>query len=320
MKIITQHQDYRSEGRTVLTIGNFDGVHLGHRRLLEELTSLAQARGLPSAVITFSPHPLAVLAPARVPPLITPASEKHHLIERAGVDWLLVQPFDQALARLSGEEFVQQILVEGLKVGHLLVGANFVFGRNRSGDVQLLRELSLRFGFDVRVVPEVTVRGSRVSSTRIREHLAAGRVTQANRLLGRYFRLYGDVVRGQGLGSKFLFPTLNLRPINELLPAPGVYVTRATFEGQIRPSVTNIGVRPTVSGKGLSVETHLLQTDLTHSPARLEIEILHRLRDERKFESLERLRTQIEIDCHRASRFHRLLERFRSRETAVRTS
>jgi len=311
MEIVRDTKNYRSACRTSLTIGNFDGIHLGHRRILSELVSTARESGTRSVVVTFSPHPLKVLRPEKAPCLITTATEKLALIELSKVDALIILKFDQELSRLTGESFVRKILVEKLRVKHMFVGENFVFGYRRSGDVTLLRSLSRELDYTVHLVPEVIVRGSRVSSTWIRELIQAGRLSLANRLLGRYYKVSGEVVPGRGLGQKFLFPTLNLKLHNEIVPHPGVYVTLTTIKGEQLPSVTNVGWRPTVGGSDLTIESHVLGTRLTETPTHMALAFLHRLRDEHKFGSLMALKEQIERDCQRANRFFRLIERLR---------
>jgi riboflavin kinase/FMN adenylyltransferase len=193
----------------------------------------------------------------------------------------------------------------------MFVGENFVFEHRRSGDVSLLRRLSQKLDYTVHIIPEVVVRGSRVSSTWIRELIQSGRIGLANRLLGRYYSVSGEIVPGRGLGQKFLFPTLNLKLHNEIIPHPGVYVTLTTIQGRQLPSVSNVGWRPTVGGKDLTVESHILETKLVDTPSHMELAFLHRLRDEHKFDSIETLKQQIEKDCQRAVRFFRLMERVR---------
>lgn len=311
MEIVRDSQNYQPPGRTSLTIGNFDGIHLGHRKILQELVKTARHSGTMSLVLTFSPHPLKVLCPERAPRLITTAAAKVDLLGVFQIDTLLILKFDQELSELSGETFVRDILVKRLRVKHMLVGENFVFGHYRSGDVGLLQSLSCELDYEVHIVPQVVVRGSRVSSTWIRELIQLGRIDMANRLLGRYYTLSGEVVPGKGLGRRFLFPTLNLKLHNEIIPHPGVYVTLSSIDGERRPSVTNVGWRPTVGGKDLTVESHVLETQLATTPDHMELAFLHRLRDERKFDSLEALRNQIQLDCYRSSRFFRLLARLR---------
>ena len=309
MKILHDYRHFPSSKRSSVTIGNFDGLHLGHRRILEDVVRMASASDTCSVVMTFSPHPLQILHPAKAPKLIVPPEDKFAQIESLGIDYLLLVKFDETLSRLSGEVFIRDILVRSLRVQHLLVGHNFVFGHKRSGNVALLEALGREYDYTVHVIPSVAVRGSRVSSTWIRELIRSGRISQANRLLGRYYSLHGSVISGQGLGKTALVPTLNLATENEILPGNGVYVTLAIWDGKSHPAVTNVGIRPTVSGTRLSVETHLLEHIPETPPSKLELQFLHRLRDERKFPSVEELKQQIAKDIQRARRFFGLLKK-----------
>ena len=313
MQILHDYRHFPSSQQSSVTIGNFDGLHLGHRRILEDLVRTAVTSHTSSVVMTFSPHPLQILHPGKTPKLIVPTEEKIAQIESLGIDYLLLVKFDEALSRLSGEVFIREILVGTLRVQHIFVGHNFVFGHKRSGNVALLEDLGQEYGYTVHVIPPVAVRGSRVSSTWIRDLIRAGRINRANRLLGRYYSLQGRVVSGHGLGRTVLFPTLNLEAQNEVLPGNGVYATLALFDGKSHPAVTNVGTRPTVSGTSLSVETHLLEHTPEAPPSNLELQFLHRLRDERKFPSVEELKKQIEKDIQRARRFFRLLEKLRQK-------
>jgi len=230
-----------------------------------------------------------------------------------GLEAVVVLPFTLDLARLSPNEFVEQILVRDLHVKAVLVGENFRFGHKQAGDVKLLSELGSKHGFDVVIIPPVVYRGEVVSSTIIRREVAEGDVSHAARLLGRPFALTGEIVSGTGTGRKFTFPTLNLAVEQELLPARGVYVTRACLEGETRShrSVTNIGFRPTFNGSSLSVETHLLDAQLSTAPKRMEVRFWKRLREEKKFSGPEELRAQIASDIAVANRFFSRLRRFR---------
>ena len=313
MKILHDYRHFPSSRRSSVTIGNFDGLHLGHRRILEDLVRTAVASSTASVVMTFSPHPLQILHPGKAPKLIIPTEDKLAQIESLGIDYLLLMKFDEALSRLGGEEFIREILMGSLRVQHIFVGHNFAFGYKRSGNVALLEALGREYGYSVHVIPPVAVRGSRVSSTGIRELIRSGRISQANRLLGRYYSLQGRVVSGHGLGRTVLFPTLNLDAQNEILPGNGVYATLALFEGRSHAAVTNVGTRPTVSGTSLSVETHLLEHTPEAPPSNLELQFLHRLRDEQKFPSVDELKKQIANDIQRAKRFFGLLKKLRQR-------
>ncbi len=309
MEITYGYRSYRTDRGSSLTIGNFDGFHLGHQRILDTLVNASRASGTRSVLLSFQPHPLQLLAPDNAPRAITPPEEKIRLLGASRLEVLAVLDFDLALSRMTGEEFVREIVVGVFRAREVFVGSDFAFGYRRTGDVALLQKLGRELDFQVRICPQVVVRGSRVSSTRIRELIGAGRISSANRLLGRFFGLKGKVVPGRGLGRESLFPTLNLRPGDELIPRPGVYVTQATFAHQTHPAVTNVGWRPTVAGKNLTVETHLVDTSLDSPPGDLGLAFLHRLRDEKRFESLQQLRGQIARDCQRTRRFFRLFKR-----------
>jgi len=312
MKILHDYRHFPSSQRTSVTIGNFDGLHLGHRRILVDLVRSAAVSGTASVVMTFSPHPLQVLHPGKAPKLIIPIEDKIARIESLGVDYLLLVKFDEELSRLSGEGFIREILVGSLRVQHVFVGHNFVFGHKRSGNVALLEALGREFDYTVHVIPPVAVRGSRVSSTGIRDLIRSGRISQANRLLGHYYTLQGRVVPGEGLGRTVLFPTLNLEAQNEILPGNGVYATLVLFEGKSHTGVTNVGTRPTVGGTGgVSVETHLLEHTPESPPSTLELKFLHRLRNEHKFPSVDELKKQIAKDIQRSRRFFGLFRRLR---------
>src|SRR5258708_4978947 len=231
-----------------------------------------------------------------------------------GLEAVVVLPFTLDLARLSPEEFVEQILARELCVKAILVGENFRFGHKQAGDVKLLSELGAKHGFAVVIVPPVVYRGEVVSSTIIRREVAEGDVSHAARLLGRPFALTGEIGSGTGTGRRFTFPTLNLVPEQELLPARGVYITRSCLEGQTRNhrSVTNIGMRPTFNGSALSVETHLLDAQLATTPKCMEVRFWKRIREEKKFSGPEELRAQIARDIANSRRFFSRLRRYRT--------
>jgi riboflavin kinase/FMN adenylyltransferase len=292
-----------------LTVGNFDGVHAGHRRILRRVREVAEAGGLKPSVLTFDPHPTKVVAPARSPRLLTTPEQRCRLIGQEGITQALILPFTPELAQLSPEEFVRRILIDGLGTRALLVGDNFRFGHKQGGDTRLLVELGKRFGFSVEVVGAVTIRGSVVSSSEIRRLIESGEVARAARLLERPFALEGEVVHGHGVGSRQTVPTLNLATAAEALPAVGVYVTRTHDCGGDRswPSVTNVGYRPTFGGSELSIETFLLSGLEGKTPRRIRVDFLRRLRDERKFDSPEALKAQILKDVRRAQAYFRRL-------------
>jgi len=295
-----------------LTVGNFDGVHLAHLKLLDRVVEVARPRGAISAAITFEPHPIKFLAPARAPKLLTPFSRKARLIAQSGIDLLVVLPFNRELAHLSPLEFVRNILVGPLHTVSVHVGPNFRFGYRQAGDVEILEELGRQEDFEVEVLPLLEVRGQRVSSTRVRELLVEGKVQVANRLLGRPFSVYGPIVAGMGVGRKHTVPTLNLAPVEEQLPKTGVYVTRTWLGERLYDSVTNVGHKPTFGdNQNLTVETFLLDfpSGEIQQPD-MEIEFLYRLRDEIKFQNPAILKLQIQEDARRSLKFFRLWRAF----------
>ena len=297
---------YAKFGHTsVLAIGNFDGIHLGHQAILRATVERAQSLNAVSTALTFDPSPRKVLHPESAPPRLSTNAQRLEWFNALGLEAVVVLPFTLDLARLSPTEFVEQILARDLCVKAILVGENFRFGHKQAGDVKLLSELGAKHGFAVVIVAPVVYRGEVVSSTIIRREVAEGDVSHAARLLGRPFALTGEIVSGTGTGRRFTFPTLNLVPEQELLPARGVYITRSCLEGQTRShrSVTNIGMRPTFNGSSLSIETHLLDTQLEATPKRMEVRFWKRLREEKKFSGPEELRAQIARDIGRANQF-----------------
>jgi len=295
-------------GPSALTIGNFDGVHFGHRRILRRLKALADERGWKPSVLTFDPHPTKVVAPERTPRLLTSPDRRAELMRDEGVEQVLILPFTPELARLSPEEFVRQLVVGRLGARMVLVGDNFRFGHKQSGNIRVLAELGKRLGFETEIVPAVTCRGRVVSSSGIRELILAGRVSLAARLLQHAFALEGEVVAGRGVGSKHTVPTLNLSTAAELIPARGVYVTRTyDLEAARRwDSITNVGYRPTFGASDeLSIETFLLDPLEGNSPRHIRVEFLWRVRDERKFAGPEELRAQILKDVRTAVSYFR---------------
>jgi riboflavin kinase/FMN adenylyltransferase len=295
-------------GPCALTIGNFDGVHFGHRRLLRRVAEVGAARGWKSAVLTFDPHPTQVVAPDRTPVLLTSPAHRAELMAEEGIGEVLILPFTAEIAHLSPEDFVRQLLVDRLGVRAVLVGDNFCFGYRQSGNVRLLAEFGARMGFETEIVPAVKWRGRMVSSSGIRALLKAGRVSLAARMLLHPYALDGAVVEGRGVGSKQTVPTLNLAPDTGLAPAAGVYVTRTyDLAGGLRwNSITNIGYRPTFGQSDqLSIETFLLDPFTGDTPQRIRVEFLWRVRDERAFESPAALKQQILRDVGVAQRYFR---------------
>jgi riboflavin kinase/FMN adenylyltransferase len=304
-----------SFGPCALTIGNFDGAHIGHQRIFRRVAELARENRWKAATLTFDPHPTKVVAPARAPKLLTTPEERARNMHAFGIEEILILPFDRSVASLSPEEFVQKVLVGSLNARAVLVGDNFHFGAKQAGDTSTLRALGERYGFLVETVDPVSFRGGMVSSSRIRSLVEQGNVVTAGRLLGRWFTLTGDVVPGHGVGSKQTVPTLNLSTTGEVLPGRGVYVTRCIDEdrGRSWEAVTNVGYRPTFGGDDqLSIETFLLSPFEEPAPARIRLDFLKKLRDERKFENPDALKRQIMRDAGRALTYHRRLTKWAS--------
>lgn len=298
---------------SVLTIGNFDGIHLGHQAILKQAANLAAKSGAVATALTFEPAPRKVLRPETAPKRLSTNDQRLEWFRAVGVEATVVMPFTVELSKISPPEFVKDILVAQLRVHTVLVGENFRFGHKQTGDARLLGELGKTHGFKVITIPPVKAHGEIVSSTVIRREVTDGDVTQAARLLGRPFVLTGEIVKGTGTGSKFTFPTLNQLPEQELLPATGVYITRTLLEGETtsRRSVTNLGNRPTFNGTTLTVETHLLDFSGTITAQRMELRFWKRLRSEKKFSGPQELRAQIAKDISSANRFFTLLRKFR---------
>jgi riboflavin kinase/FMN adenylyltransferase len=293
-------------GPSALTIGNFDGVHAGHVRILRRVCEVARENGWKPSVLTFDPHPTKIVAPARSPRLMTTPEQRCRLMEQEGIEQVLILPFTREVAQLTPEQFVRGVLVEALDAKAVMVGENFRFGHKHAGDTRLLRELGAQLGFRVEVVMGLTLRRAMVSSSEIRRLVESGDVSRAGRLLERPFALEGEVVHGHGVGAKRTVPTLNLSTKAEVLPATGVYITRTQdLEGPRWPSVTNVGYRPTFGGNELSIETFLLTPLEGATPRRIRVEFLLRLRDEKKFESPEQLKAQILRDVRRAQTYFR---------------
>jgi riboflavin kinase/FMN adenylyltransferase len=287
---------FGTESRTVLSIGNFDGLHLGHQKILQMVLARARASALTAAAVTFDPHPMKLLRPENAPRMIQTLSQRLAGLEQMGLDAALVLRFDRALSLLSPEEFIQRILIERLHVAGILVGANFCFGHLGAGDVRLLTQFGKEHGYNVETVPPVEAEGRVISSTAIRNAIAAGNVAEAIPLLGRPFSLTGEIRSGAGRGRTILFPTLNLAPEQELLPKLGVYATEGAVRGTVFRSVTNVGTRPTFDGQGVTVESHLFGFNEQTAGGPLEVRFHRRLRDEQRFSSIDALREQIARD------------------------
>jgi len=287
---------FGARGRTVISIGNFDGLHLGHQKILRMVLERARATEQTAAVVTFDPHPIKLLRPENAPRMIETLSQRLAGFGQIGLDAALVLRFDRELSLLSPEDFLARILIDRLHVVAILVGANFCFGHRGAGDVRLLTKFGKEHGFDVVTIPPVEIDGIVVSSTAVRNAVAEGRVDQAVPLLGRPFSLQGEIRTGAGRGRTILFPTLNLVPEQELLPKLGVYATESLVRGEFFQSVTNVGTRPTFDGRSVTVESHLFGFDEQITSGRMDIRFHARLRDEYKFSGAEELKAQIARD------------------------
>ncbi len=296
-------------GPSVAAIGNFDGVHIGHQQILSAVVAQARSLHARAVAITFDPHPDRFLRPAQAPLLLTPIAERVRLLASAGMDAVLVLPFDAALAQLSAREFVRRVLVDALALRGLHEGGNFRFGHRAEAGMHELAAFGAEFGFTLTVHDAVHVRSMEVSSSAIRALVAAGDVKRARWMLGRPFAVLSWPAHGRGVGSQLLVPTVNLAAYDGQLPGFGVYVTRLTVNGSRRfQAVTNVGNRPTFKGVGFGVETHILDfepVDLDETTP-LELEFLHRLRPEIQWPTPEALKAQILKDVARAGRYFRL--------------
>ncbi|HZS57239.1 MAG TPA: bifunctional riboflavin kinase/FAD synthetase [Bryobacteraceae bacterium] len=294
---------------SALAIGNFDGVHIGHKALLQKASEFAGTHGLRSSALTFYPHPTAVVAPQRRPPMICPLEQRLQLLEAAGAEQILVLPFTADVARLSPEQFVFDILVGSLNTKAVFVGQNFRFGHKQSGTPATLEALGREAGFEPRFIEPVSYRRQIVSSSLIREYLKLGNVSRAGRLLGRCFFIKGDVIAGRGVGSKQLVPTLNVRPEAEQLSPRGIYVTETIDSARNRrwQSITNVGTSPTFGTNELTIETYLLSDFDGLTPENIRVEFRHFVRWETWFPSVDHLRAQILKDVGRAQAYWRRL-------------
>jgi riboflavin kinase/FMN adenylyltransferase len=296
-------------GPSVAAIGNFDGVHCGHREILAAVVEEARELGARAVAITFDPHPEQFLRPADAPKLLTPMEERVRLLAATGIDAVLVLRFDAELASLPAREFVGRVLVEGLSVRSLHEGGNFRFGHMAEAGVKELARLGWEQGFTVHVHRALQVHGMEVSSSATRALVAAGDVRRARWMLGRPFAVRSTQARGRGIGTRLLVPTVNLAPYQGLLPGFGVYATRLTVEGRRFKAVTNVGNRPTFGEASFAVESHILDFEPAEMDEEtpIEVEFLMRLREERTWPSPEALKAQIFLDAKRAERYFRLV-------------
>jgi riboflavin kinase/FMN adenylyltransferase len=302
-------------GPTLVSVGNFDGVHRAHAHVLQEIVKRAREDGAKAVAVTFEPHPARILRPESGLKLLTPTPEKLRLLVQTGIDAVLLLPFGRDLSLMTPRQFAERILKKKLHAREVHEGFNFRFGHKASGDTQMLEEFGREMGFTVKVYPEMRLRGEPVSSSQIRKLLREGRVSRSRHLLSRPFCILSTPGRGRGYGSKYTVPTINLARYEELVPKDGVYITSTRVGGERFESVTNVGNRPTFGAELFAIETHLLNFHPLELTPDTEVEIcfLDRLRDEIKFPSVEALRDQIARDVKKARRYFHLLSAPRNR-------
>jgi riboflavin kinase / FMN adenylyltransferase len=305
-------------GPSLVSVGNFDGVHRAHLRVLSELIVRSRKTDAKSVAVTFEPHPMRILRPDSALKLLTPTPEKLRLLEQTGIDAVLLLPFTRDLSLMGPRDFVQQILCDRIKALEVHEGYNFHFGHKAAGNVELLSTLGRELEFQVIVYPEMRLRGESVSSTRIRELVQEGSVSRARTLLGRPFSIQSTPGRGRGYGAKYTVPTINLSRYEELVPGDGVYITRTRVGVECFDSVSNVGNRPTFGNDSYAIESHLLDfhpLELT-AETPIELSFLARLRDEIKFDSIEALREQIGRDVKKAQHYFALMRKKFDKTTA----
>src|SRR3954452_21686830 len=296
-------------GPTLLSVGNFDGVHRAHRSVLEDILTRAPQQGAKAVAVTFEPHPIRILRPDAGLKLLTPLAEKLRLLESTGLDAVLLLPFTRDLSLMTPHQFAHDILKKKLHAREVHEGYNFHFGHKAAGNVEMLKEFGREMGFEVKVYSEMKLRGEPVSSSHIRKLIAAGRISRARHLLNRPFSILSTPGRGRGYGSKYTVPTINLSRYEQLVPQDGVYITRTRVGAECFDSVTNVGNRPTFGTDSFAIETHLLNFHPIELGPDTEVEIhfLERLRDEIKFPSVDALKIQIGRDVKKSNRYFHLL-------------
>ncbi|MEQ1922191.1 MAG: bifunctional riboflavin kinase/FAD synthetase [Pyrinomonadaceae bacterium] len=304
MKIFHGTENANISKPTVLTLGVFDGLHLGHQRIMQTVVDRAKLTGAVPTAITFDPHPRAVLHPVSAPPLLQTLDQRLANFEVLGIKQAIVIPFTLDFAGQPAEAFLENIVRDRLHAKEVYLGKGFAFGKNRGGNIEMLREVSSKLGFTADEVDEVQLRGRRVSSSKIRELLAEGSVNLARRMLGRPYGVEGVIIRGNRRGHTIGFPTANLKPHNRVIPRYGVYATATLIDGTWRKSITNIGVRPTFENDAEpSIESYIFDFDGDLYGDVLRVRFLHRIRDERKFNGIDELKAQIERDSARARNY-----------------
>lgn len=291
----------KPENGACVTIGNFDGVHKGHQKLICSTCQKAKANGLASVVVTFDPHPLRVLVNSKTPPFITLTSQKIELIAQHKPDIILALNFTREIAALSPEEFIKRFLIDPLGMKEMVVGYDYALGKGRSGNYEILADLGRKYGYGIERLDPVIIKDAVVSSSRIRDLVTEGNVWDVRPLLGRFYQVRGEVVHGMNRGGRLLgFPTANIKLEDELFPKKGVYAIRVEVDGMVRPGVANIGKNPTFGNEALSVEAHILDFSDDLYGKHIRVHFIQRIRSERKFNGLDELKERISIDIELA--------------------
>ncbi len=298
MKIFNNIQSYSSEKESILTIGTFDGVHIGHNKILTKLVEESKKNNLSSLIMTFFPHPRMVLQKSQEIKMIDTIDEKIHLFEKTGVDNLIIQPFDENFSKIRAKEFVEEILVKKLKIKHIIIGYDHRFGKDREASVEDLKKFGLNYMFTVEEIAAQEIHSIAISSTKIRNAILKGEIKKCNEYLGRNFMLTGEVVHGDGLGKKINFPTANIEIIDtyKIIPKNGVYLVKTIINSEIYFGMMNIGVRPTIGGKNKSLEIHFFNFKDNIYNKTISVEIICKIRDEEKFSSIDELKIQLKKD------------------------
>jgi len=302
MQVINGLEEFPSfSSDSILAIGNFDGIHLGHQKILQLLEEKAKKHALPSLVLTFSPHPEKILG-GKIVKMIQTLDQRVREIKKFGIETVLVVPFDEKFSSLSGQDFIQKIVVNTLKAKEVIVGENFRFGKNREGDISLLRQSASRFNFRVYSIPPVVKDGMVVSSSLIRSSLQEGNIETANNLLGRLYEIEGNVIKGKSRGKALGFPTANIETENEIIP-PGVFITTAWIDSKSFPSLTNVGNRPTFHQKEIIIESFIINLNKNLYEEKIRVNFIKKLRNEMKFKTPDDLSQQIKKDLEKAKNY-----------------
>jgi len=298
MKIFNNIQSYSPEKESILTIGTFDGVHIGHNKILTKLVEESKKNNLSSLIMTFFPHPRMVLQKSQEIKMIDTIDEKIHLFEKTGVDNLIIQPFDENFSKIRAKKFVEEILVKKLKIKHIIIGYDHRFGKDREASVEDLKKFGLNYMFTVEEIAAQEIHSIAISSTKIRNAILKGEIKKCNEYLGRNFMLTGEVVHGDGLGKKINFPTANIEipETYKIIPKNGVYLVKAIINSEIYFGMMNIGVRPTIGGKNKSLEIHFFNFKDNIYNKTISVEIICKIRDEEEFSSIDELKIQLKKD------------------------